>query len=234
MATCEASLPRVPPPCRSYPAIIYQLSLFYPPRRLGVAFTYVTTATAAAGLLGAPMAAGLLSLDGLGGLSGWRLLFLFEALPTLALAAALPFLLPAGPLEAGFLSRAEQRYLWKQCHGEADVELAASPSAAAAAEAGPADGTWAPAPEPAGPPSDSSSERGKAAAAAAGEQLPLLLPASEPGSPADPAAGGGQGSHDGGTSSGLSRAAFREGLLDRRIWHLAACMLLIDVVMNAA
>ena len=218
----------------SYPAIIYQLSLFYPPRRLGVAFTYVTTATAAAGLLGAPVAAALLSLDGLGGLQGWRWLFLLEALPTLALAAALPALLPAGPLSASFLSPAEQRWLWKQRHGEADVELAASPAAAAAA--GAADGTCGHhAAEPAGLLSSGSLELGKAAAAAAGEQLPLLLPASQPGSPAHPGPPPAEVVQGGCCASGgLSKAAFREGLLDRRIWHLAACMLLIDAVMNAA
>lgn len=223
-----------PTPLRRYPAIIYQLQLFYPPRRLGVAFTYVTTATALAGLLGAPIAAALLSLDGLGGLSGWRWLFILEGLPTLALAAALPCLLPASPLAAGFLSAAEQQWLWAQRHGSADVELVASPTAAAVADQSSQPGQAA---APAGPDSNPDAEHGKVQDGPSIEQRPLLRqqpdsPASHGGPQGEPHWG--QGSSRGGEPGGLTKAAFREGLLDGRIWHLAACMLLIDAVMNAA
>lgn len=231
----KPSPPTLLPPLR-YPAIIYQLQLFYPPCRLGVAFTYVTTATAAAGLLGAPLAAALLSLDGLAGLAGWRWLFVIEGLPTLVLAAALPFLLPASPLAAGFLSPAEQRWLWAQRHGSAGLELVASPTAAAAAAAAGED-TSGQAAAPAGPFSGSDAERGTAAGAGSGEQRPLLPPPQPPspvslgGPQAEP-----QWEQDGSAagSTGLTKTAFREGLLDGRIWHLAASMLLIDAVMNAA
>lgn len=201
-----------------------------------MAFTWVTTATAAAGLLGAPVAAALLSLDGLGGLSGWRWLFLIEGLPTLALAAVLPWVLPASPLAASFLSPSEQRWLWAQRHGGADLELVASPTAAAGAAAA-GEGEPGQAAAPAGPFSSSDAEHGKEQQAmASGEQRPLLPPQLD--SPASPGVvqadtHWAQGSSVTG-SSGLTKAAFREGLLDGRIWHLAACMLLIDAVMNAA
>lgn len=43
-----------------------------------------------------------------------------------------------------------------------------------------------------------------------------------------------QQQQQGGTGGGLSRAALRAGLLDGRVYHLAAAMLLLDAVMNAA
>ena len=41
-------------------------------------------------VVGAPLAAGLLALDGLFGLDGWQWLFLAEGLPTLAFGVLVP------------------------------------------------------------------------------------------------------------------------------------------------
>ena len=119
----------------AYPAFYYQLSLFYPPASLGVVYTWTATATAAAGLLGGPLAAGMLALDGAADLRGWQWLFLVEGALPVALAAALPLILPASPLACGFLSAEEQRWLWESVQGErAGIELA--PVAAADGRAG--------------------------------------------------------------------------------------------------
>lgn len=64
----------------------YHLSNFYTPQQLGVAYTTVATATTVSGLLGGPLAAGFLALDGLAGVKGWQWLFVMESLPTLAVA----------------------------------------------------------------------------------------------------------------------------------------------------
>jgi hypothetical protein len=199
--------------CMQYPAIMYLLSLFYPPRSLGLAYTTVATATAVAGLAGAPLAAALMLLDGKAGLSGWRWLFLVEGVLPILLAAALPWLLPASPLAARFLLPAEQQWLTHQVRlgspGGA-IELV-SPSAADAA----------------GSPS--------ARQANSMENVSLLR--------AEPAAqqpGPGEACFDEeraaklGHSGGLRGKELRQGLLDRRIWHLAAVMLLIDACMNSA
>lgn len=109
----------------AYPCIMYYLSLFYPQHHLGLAFSMVATATAAAGLAGGPLAAGIMSLEGAAGLRGWQWLFLLEGVPPLLLAAVLPHLLPSGPLTARFLQPAEQRWLWREVSGGrcGDVEL---------------------------------------------------------------------------------------------------------------
>jgi hypothetical protein len=221
---------------------MYTLSLFYPARNLGLAFTCVTTATAVAGLLGAPLAAGLMSLDGLAGLRGWQILFLAEGLPPLLLAAALPFVLPGSPLSAGFLTYAEQQWLWGEVNGQqAGIELVGTAGRAAAA------GAEGDVPQPGGDI----------------EHVALLQPSPpQPGSDASPkqqphyqqheqqegqeqheerkgalyggsSSCGSCGSCGGGVERGLSAASVRAGLLDRRVWHLAAVMLLIDVAMNA-
>ena len=54
----------------------FHLALFFDDHELGLAYTCVATATSLAGLLGAPLAAGLLLLDGVCGLRGWQWLFL--------------------------------------------------------------------------------------------------------------------------------------------------------------
>ena len=56
-----------------------------------------------AGLLGGPVSAALLSLHGLGGLAGWRWLFLIEALPAIALGFAVWRHLPDRPHQALWL-----------------------------------------------------------------------------------------------------------------------------------
>jgi hypothetical protein len=62
-------------------------------------------------VIGAPMAAGLLRMDGLAGLRGWQWLFIAEGAPTLVLGVCLPFLLPRDPKSARFLSRSEAHAL---------------------------------------------------------------------------------------------------------------------------
>lgn len=47
-------------------------------RRRAIPFTVVIVSTMVSGVFAAPLAAGLMSLDGTGGLSGWQWLFLIE------------------------------------------------------------------------------------------------------------------------------------------------------------
>jgi MFS family permease len=50
----------------------YSMALFYDSSELGPAYAMVAMASAIASVLGGPVAAGLLLLDGLGGLHGWQ------------------------------------------------------------------------------------------------------------------------------------------------------------------
>ena len=54
-----------------------------PPGQVAVAYAYCQAGSVISSVVGAPLAAGLLALDGLGGLDGWQWLFLAEGLPTL-------------------------------------------------------------------------------------------------------------------------------------------------------
>ncbi len=59
-------------------------------------------------MIGSPLAAGLLSLDGLLGLKGWQWLFVVEGLPTVVLGMYIHRILVDGPAKATFLT-AEER-----------------------------------------------------------------------------------------------------------------------------
>ncbi len=91
------------------------MALFYTEGELGVAYATVTTATAVAGVLGGPIAAVLLSLDGLFGLHGWQWLFLVEGVPAVALGIAIIFGLARDPSSAAFLSPPERLWLAMRC-----------------------------------------------------------------------------------------------------------------------
>lgn len=62
-------------------------------------------------VFGAPLAAGLLAMDGLGGLDGWQWLFLAEGLPTIAFGLWLRWTLASEPATAGFLEPPERAWL---------------------------------------------------------------------------------------------------------------------------
>lgn len=72
---------------------------------------FITQAQALLQVIGAPMAAGLLQLDGFAGLRGWQWLFIAEGAPTLLLGVCMPFLLPSDPKSARCLSSSEAEAL---------------------------------------------------------------------------------------------------------------------------
>lgn len=59
-------------------------------------------------VIGSPLAAGLLSLDGVWGLKGWQWLFVVEGLPTVALGMYIHHILVDGPAKAAFLTPEER------------------------------------------------------------------------------------------------------------------------------
>eukprot|EP00884_Botryococcus_braunii_P022688 jgi/Botrbrau1/9102/Bobra.0305s0009.1 len=99
--------------CGAFPGMWYHLHLFYTSEQLGVAYSAVASATALSQVVGGPLAAGILALDGLAGLRGWQLLFIAQGLPTIALAVFIKLYLAESPGEARFLSTAERDCLLK-------------------------------------------------------------------------------------------------------------------------
>ena len=65
----------------------YHLSLFYTKDEIGVAYSAVTTATALSQVIGGPLAAAILLLDGKAGLWGWQWLFILVGTPTIFFGA---------------------------------------------------------------------------------------------------------------------------------------------------
>jgi ACS family tartrate transporter-like MFS transporter len=61
--------------------------------------------------IGAPISTGLLQLDGLFGLRGWQVMYLAEAIPTVAIGVATFFILTDRPEQAKFLTAEERNWL---------------------------------------------------------------------------------------------------------------------------
>jgi len=97
--------------CGTFPGMWLHLSKFYTPRELGPAYSSVATSTAIAQVIGAPLAAAILSLDGQLGLRGWQWLFLIEGGTTLIFGILLRLFLVPSPAKAKFLTPEERNWL---------------------------------------------------------------------------------------------------------------------------
>lgn len=95
----------------AFPAMWYALSVFFPRKRITKPYAFLTIGIMVANMLGAPIAAGLLALDGVGGLKGWMWLFLLEGIPSIILGALIFVLLPNNIETAKFLTPEEREVL---------------------------------------------------------------------------------------------------------------------------
>jgi len=91
-----------------FPGVVLYLTYWVPRAERARTMALFLTATAVAGVIGAPISGALLALDGVGGLQGWQWLFIIEAIPALILAVVVWRRLPDGPEQARFLTP-EQR-----------------------------------------------------------------------------------------------------------------------------
>ncbi|BDA42609.1 Putative tartrate transporter [Coccomyxa sp. Obi] len=97
--------------CGTFPGMWYYLSTFYSEKDIGMAYSWVITGTALSQVIGSPIAAGLLALDGMLGLKGWQWLFVVEGLPTILLGFYISRNVCDGPANAKFLTPAERDWL---------------------------------------------------------------------------------------------------------------------------
>ena len=94
-----------------FPAVLYHMAFWYKPeelpRRVAIFYSVGQLSSAISGLL----AYAISFMDGLGGLAGWRWLFLLEGLPAIILSVVALFGLPDYPETAKFLTEEERNFL---------------------------------------------------------------------------------------------------------------------------
>ncbi|WP_020564811.1 MFS transporter [Methylosarcina fibrata] len=95
----------------SFPGLILYFSYWFPAPVRAKFGAVLITATAASGLIGAPLAGLLLSVDGFMGWQGWQWLFLVEGIPSVVFGVVLYFWLTDRPAHASWLSEEEKAWL---------------------------------------------------------------------------------------------------------------------------
>lgn len=95
----------------SFPGIILYFSYWFPASIRAKYGAMLITASAMSGLIGAPMAGFLLSMDGLWGWQGWQWLFIVEGIPSVVLGVVLYYWLTDRPEHANWLSPQEKKWL---------------------------------------------------------------------------------------------------------------------------
>jgi sugar phosphate permease len=95
-----------------YPGIIYYVAQWVPVRERARALANMSSAGPLAIVLGGPVSGLVMSaMDGLGGISGWRWLFIVEGLPVCGLGILAYWLMADRPQDVGWLDDAEKATL---------------------------------------------------------------------------------------------------------------------------
>ncbi len=94
-----------------FPGMILYLTYWFPSRERARAVATFMTATAIAGVIGAPISSGLLKLEGAMHLHGWQWLFLVEGIPTFLMGFSVLFILKDKPDDATWLTDGEKKWL---------------------------------------------------------------------------------------------------------------------------
>ncbi len=103
-----------------FPGIILYLTYWFPASQRAHAIALFMTASALAGVIGAPLSGALLMTDGAWGLAGWQWLFILEGLPSIILGVAVLFVLTDYPRGARWLTETEKQWLEESLAREDD------------------------------------------------------------------------------------------------------------------
>jgi MFS transporter, ACS family, tartrate transporter len=91
-----------------FPGVIWYISIWFPPQHRTRVLALFMAATPVSSLVGGPISAGLLQIDGFLGLAGWQWMFLFEGLPACVLGVICLVMLADTPAEATWLPAPER------------------------------------------------------------------------------------------------------------------------------
>jgi len=101
-----------------YPGIVLFLTYWFPEKHRARVMAGFTLALPIAVAAGAPMSTGLMELNGVFGLAGWKWMFLAEAVPTVLIGILVLFCMADRPAQAHWLSDAERGWIVKQMETE--------------------------------------------------------------------------------------------------------------------
>jgi ACS family tartrate transporter-like MFS transporter len=104
-----------------FPGIILYLTYWFPREERARIVSLFMTAVPIATVIGGPVSGALLGLHGLGGMAGWRWLFVIEGLPAILLGLLALKMLPDRPSHASWLSRDEAEALEARLDAEAQA-----------------------------------------------------------------------------------------------------------------
>ena len=94
-----------------FPGIVLYFTYWFPAEERARAVAQFSTASMAAGIIGAPLSGVLLSMRGLAGLDGWQWLFVVEGIPAIVLGFVALRYLTDSPREASWLPDDERVWL---------------------------------------------------------------------------------------------------------------------------
>lgn len=106
---------------------VYVVTLWLPYRQRAQATGILLSCGLAANIIGGPLCGFMLDLGGLLGLAGWQWVFLATGVPALLLGVLMPWILPAGPENAAFLTDAEKSWLAAMLESERGERPEATP-----------------------------------------------------------------------------------------------------------
>ena len=107
------------------PGLILYLTYWLPSEYRGRVLATILMFTSAVAVISQPIGGGLLSLNGLLGIAGWKWLFIVEGLPTVILACVIFRFLPDRPADARWLSQEQQTWLADRLAAQAQSVTAA-------------------------------------------------------------------------------------------------------------